>query len=84
MPATTLAAAAVWGILFYTTRYVSLASMASALALPFAAGYFGEMPILVVVAALVAAFVVLRHRSNIGRLLKGTEHRFGAKKAEIP
>lgn len=84
MPATTLAAASVWGILFFATRYVSLASICSAAALPFAALYFGEMPILVLVAALVAVFVVLRHRSNIGRLLNGTEHRFGAKKAEIP
>jgi glycerol-3-phosphate acyltransferase PlsY len=28
----------------------------------------------------IAAFVVYAHRSNIGRILKGTEPRFGAKK----
>jgi glycerol-3-phosphate acyltransferase PlsY len=84
MPLATLAAAAVWGALFFAFRYVSLASIVSVTAMPFAAYFMGEAPFLVLIASFVAFFVILRHRSNLGRLLKGTEHRFGARRPESP
>jgi glycerol-3-phosphate acyltransferase PlsY len=32
------------------------------------------------IACLVAAIIIAKHHQNIGRLLSGTEYRFGAKK----
>ncbi len=79
VPGAILVAAVVWGAIFFLTRYVSLASMLGVLALPVAAFAFGEARFLVIIAGVVAAFVILRHRANIVRLLKGTENRFGKK-----
>ncbi|HEY6070603.1 MAG TPA: glycerol-3-phosphate 1-O-acyltransferase PlsY [Chthoniobacterales bacterium] len=71
----------VWIVVFLTTRYVSLASIGAAIALPImvTAMYFLKelsSPVLVYFCFLLAAIVVIRHRSNISRLLTGTEHRF--------
>jgi glycerol-3-phosphate acyltransferase PlsY len=77
MPGALLVAAGVWTAFFFATRYVSLASIVAVTALPVAAWFFGEVPFLVVITGAVALFVILRHRANIGRLLRGTESRFG-------
>lgn len=85
MPVPTLIAALVWSLAFYATRYVSLASLVSALVLPVATWWRGHEPLVLGLAVLIAVFVVVRHRSNISRLLAGTEHRFvkgGAKPPE--
>lgn len=71
----------VWIVTFLTTRYVSLASVIAAIVLPIAAAlmfFFGGLssPVLLYFCLLLAVIVVLRHRSNISRLLSGTEHRF--------
>jgi acyl phosphate:glycerol-3-phosphate acyltransferase len=73
-----------WVLLFQTTRYVSLASLTAALALPITmAGLFFlnrlQTPILPGFALALAAIVIWRHRSNISRLLNGTEPRFNRK-----
>ena len=71
----------VWLIMFQITRYVSLASIVAAVSLPItiAAMLFLEQlptPVLLYFSLVLAAIVVFRHRSNISRLLSGTEHRF--------
>lgn len=69
-------ALAIWGGLFAATRIVSLASIAAALALPVAAGLLGDHPLRDPVfwaAVLTGVLLVLRHRANIGRLLRGRE-----------
>jgi glycerol-3-phosphate acyltransferase PlsY len=76
MPLVTLLGLVVWLVTFVTTRYVSLASILAAAALPLGAWMQGEARPVLVLAALVAVFVAWRHRSNIARLLAGTEHRF--------
>jgi acyl phosphate:glycerol-3-phosphate acyltransferase len=76
MPYVALISAAIWVILFYSTRYVSLASIIAALTLPVLAVLFSRGPIGVCVASLIALFVVVRHRANIRRLLGGTEKKF--------
>jgi glycerol-3-phosphate acyltransferase PlsY len=79
-------AAAVWGLVLLLTGYVSLGSMAAALVLPFAV-YLVERPAspeLLWVAALIALGVIVLHRKNIQRLLKGTEGRFGRRAASAP
>jgi glycerol-3-phosphate acyltransferase PlsY len=75
--------AAIWVITFYASRYVSLASILAAVALPVAAFFLGQPPLLLGLAAVIAAFVILRHRANIARLLNGTENRF-VKKTGLP
>jgi glycerol-3-phosphate acyltransferase PlsY len=72
-------AAAVWALLVLLTGYVSLGSIAAAAVLPLAV-YLLERPTtaeLLWIDAGVAVGVILLHRRNIQRLLKGTENRFG-------
>jgi acyl phosphate:glycerol-3-phosphate acyltransferase len=75
-PVVGLVGAVVWLAVFAVSRYASLASMAAAASLPFAALALGEpWPVVAFVTA-AAAGVVLLHRANIGRLRAGTESRF--------
>ena len=79
-------AATVWGSVLLLTGYVSLASIAAAAVLPFAV-YLLEQPIapeILGVDVLVALGVIVLHRRNIQRLLKGTESRFGRRAASAP
>ncbi|MBP7142812.1 MAG: glycerol-3-phosphate 1-O-acyltransferase PlsY [Opitutaceae bacterium] len=71
--------AAVWALVFYTTRYVSLASMLAGLTLPTAALILHAPTVILSLTIGVAVFVVVRHRSNLVRLFKGTESRFARK-----
>jgi glycerol-3-phosphate acyltransferase PlsY len=71
--------------LFAVTRYVSLASIAAAISGP----VFGwvipnQAWELIVVYGLLALFIVVKHRANIGRLMKGTEPKFDLKKKRDP
>lgn len=70
----------VWVGLTFTTRIVSVASMASVLAVLTAVWLLpppeGGRALLAFTAAL-AAFVLWSHRSNIVRLVRGEENRFG-------
>ena len=88
-PLPLLCALALWAALFLMTRYVSVASILAAVALPILAFIFRltaigsltarSLPVLVFFCA-IAAITVYRHRSNIQRLLNGTENRFEKKK----
>jgi glycerol-3-phosphate acyltransferase PlsY len=62
------------------TRYVSLGSMLGAVSLPVSAWLLGRSPVLIGMSVAVALFVVIRHRSNISRLLHGTELKVGQKR----
>jgi glycerol-3-phosphate acyltransferase PlsY len=66
----------IWAVVFLLTRYSSVASLVTALALPLLAVAFGEPWQTVAFAAAASAGVVLLHRQNIRRLLNGTESRF--------
>ena len=73
-----------WILLFATSRYVSVASVGAALLVP-AAGwilYVREGLFKPSVLTLLGLMAVWRHRSNIRRLMEGSEHRFqfGGKK----
>ena len=76
MPVPLLISLGVWIVTFYSSRYVSLASILAAVALPIAAFFFHQPPVLLGLAAVIAAFVVFRHRANITRLINGTENKF--------
>ena len=69
---------AVWLAVFLLGRYVSLASVAAAAAVP-AAGwilYLRQGWLLPSALTALGAVIILRHRANIQRLAAGTEHRF--------
>ena len=69
---------AVFVVVVLATGYVSLGSMLSAIVLPtLLLVTLGPRSPLFVVSAVIAAFVFWTHRSNIGRLRRGEEHRFG-------
>ncbi len=80
MPLVMLAGIAVWLVVFYSTRYVSLASLLMGLALTPVAWAFNQQPPNVGLCAVIAVLIVVRHRANIKRLLAGTEARFAKKK----
>lgn len=73
----------VWAVLFYSTRYVSIASLGAAVSLPTSAGVLWWLglcdPLLVFIAGAMCALAVWRHKSNIQRLMAGTEKRFEKK-----
>lgn len=72
-----------WLLVFLPTRYVSLASVTAALAVSASAWVFclDNGPVLPGVLTLLAGILILRHRNNLGRLLKGTENRIEFHKA---
>ncbi len=81
VPLAALIMSTVWILTFETTRYVSVASITAALALPITVGAmfwlkYLNTPVLFYLSLCLAAVVVVRHRSNISRLRNGTEPRF--------
>ena len=72
-----LAACATWLLVAGLLRYSSLATLLSIAAAPFYAWWFKGDLQLVQFAVIVAAFVWLRHRANIARLIKGQEPKIG-------
>jgi acyl phosphate:glycerol-3-phosphate acyltransferase len=81
----TLAGIAIWVTVFWFTRYVSLASVAAALVLPvfilvFNAEGESHGKLLLYASICVALIITWRHRSNLSRLMRGTEPRFTRKR----
>ena len=84
-PLAVVIAGAVWAAVFFIFRYVSLASLAAALALPLSAWLLkytagiAMAPPVGILLILFAALTFWRHRTNITRLINGTENRFERK-----
>ena len=84
MPLAVVSVFAVWLILFQITRYVSVASIGAAAALPIFVWLYLSRDLLTGVSLLpfsmlIAGVVLWRHRSNMRRLLQGKEERFSEK-----
>ena len=79
-----LIAIALWCTTAFVTRYVSLSSMVGAVSLPITSFVMQRSTVLVTVTAIIALFVIYRHRANISRLLAGTESKIGQKAAAAP
>ena len=89
MPAAVVILVLIWGLVFAISRYVSLASIIAAAALPlltvwgsyfhgkFADGTWNKP--LLAFSILIAVLAIYKHRSNIQRLRNGTENRFSKK-----
>jgi glycerol-3-phosphate acyltransferase PlsY len=80
-PIATIIAVIVWIAVFEITRYVSVASVTAAVALPGAIGillmlHVTNSAVIFYSAIVLAAVVCWRHRSNLMRLVRGTEQRF--------
>ncbi len=85
-PAATLISITVWFITVWLTRYVSLGSILFVICLPitvsvlgYIAGWNTHTTALLACAVLVAILATYRHKSNIARLLNGTERKIGQK-----
>lgn len=76
MPLVVLIGLLVWVASFFATRYVSLASILFAVSLPVSNLLLGKPRTLIFVSVALAVLIILRHGSNIRRLLNGTENRF--------
>jgi glycerol-3-phosphate acyltransferase PlsY len=76
-PHAALLSVVAFAIVAWTTRYVSLGSIAGAVVLPLACAASAEMPETLLASCGAAIIIVLRHRENLNRLHAGTEPRFG-------
>jgi len=73
-----------WALVFGLTRYVSMASLAAAAAIPISQWWTGQPALDVGLGGAFAALIVVRHRDNIQRLRHGTEHRAGSGRSNAP
>ena len=74
-----IAAGACWLVVFFVTRISSLSALIAAVLAVVAAWVLGQPAPFIVLSAVMAALIFVRHHENIGRLLKGQEPRFGSK-----
>jgi len=70
-----------WIVVFALSRYVSVASIAAAVALPTAVWLTKDSLFLGIVTTALGLLAIFKHKGNIQRLLNGTEQHFGQKSA---
>ena len=81
-PMAILVALAVFGVVFAISRIMSLASLGAAIALPPTVAAMGLPHRYLLLAILMTALVLFRHRENIQRLSRGEEPRFQPKRRD--
>lgn len=79
----------VWFIVFRMSRYVALASIIAAIVIPLSMAVIMTVQgtwnyVLLVFGLVMGVLVIVRHRSNIARMLAGTENRFDKKSKAKP
>ncbi len=84
MPLAMLVGVAIWILIFWLTRYVSLASVIATAALPIVIAIVTRLnqsygKALFYSSLCIAAVVIWRHHSNLSRLMRGREPRFTRK-----
>ncbi len=67
--------AAIWAVITYVSKYVSLGSIIALLISPFLMWFFKEPAAYICYCALGALYIVYLHRENIIRLVKGEENK---------
>lgn len=77
-PAAVLIAMGVFALVIWKWRYVSLASITAAAAMPIVVAIIDQRPLITALTILIAAIVIWKHRENISRLKAGTENKFKA------
>ena len=73
-----------WLAVFWASKYVSLASIISAVLLPFAVWGTGGGRTLITITAVLSALAIYKHKANMQRLIRGTENRLGPMKSSSP
>ena len=75
-------------VILFVGRMVSLSSICAAASLPFFVWYFKETgiytPIFTIFTTIIALFVIYKHKSNISRIIKGTESKLTLKSEPKP
>ena len=80
-PIALVAGIIVFLIVILTTRFVSLASIVSAASIPLFLRFLVHAPFWTnVISTVIALAIVIKHHSNIARLVQGTERRMGGSK----
>lgn len=79
LPEVMLIGIVLWLIVFFISRYVSLASIVLGISLPVSAFLLKEQALSLVLCGILALLIIIRHKANIQRLLAGTENRAGKK-----
>ncbi len=75
-PVPLLYAAGVWVLILIISGYVSLASILASLSLPLWMWWMKSSPSLIILGGLISLLIIVRHRENIKRLIRGKENRF--------
>ena len=76
IPVITLILLVIFILVAYFTRYISLASITAAFLLPIFTFFTHRDSYLFALSVIIAIFVIYRHKTNISRLLSGTENKF--------
>jgi glycerol-3-phosphate acyltransferase PlsY len=79
-PAAVGGAFAVWLVSLFIGRMVSLSSILAAITVVPLLWLWQDRVEVLVLGTAVAAFILYAHRANVGRILRGEEHRFGKKR----
>lgn len=85
VPISAAIALAVWLALFYSTKYVSLASIFATISVPVTVALMphgNDKTPLLIFTSLATLLIIVRHKANIVRLMNGTENRFSKSKKE--
>lgn len=83
-PLSAAAAAGVFVVATWITRYVSLGSILATVTLPVLEWSRGAPQAVIMAAAGAAGLILFRHRGNVARLARGTERRLGQRAAVNP
>jgi len=70
----------IWVTMAVLTRYSSLSAIVATLLSPFSVWWFTREPWLIAISIVMSALLLWRHRSNIRKLLAGTEPKIGQSK----
>jgi len=81
LPAAMAVAASVFFITVWRTKYVSLGSILLSITVPIVAALSGKDFVLVMLSVTICIIICYRHKSNITRLLTGTENRISGNKS---
>ncbi len=84
-PIAVLIAIPIWGICLWLTGYVSLSSIIAVLSVPLSIALLQpHSPYVFWASVALVALIIFAHRRNIGRLIAGTENRFGTRPSDRP
>lgn len=75
-PVITLILLVIFILVVYFTKYISLGSITAAFLLPIFTFFTHRDTYLFILSVVIAIFVIYRHKTNISRLLSGTENKF--------